>query len=149
MGTRTRWLLLYSLLYLVSAGIGAAYAIRHDLPANFGGFIEGDDILQSFLTGNGTALSASLPYFILQVICILLVPRPGRIGTYAAAGLTILGAMWVVFQIGEPIILRAFNPASFDLVPALILASNMVLGSLMFVFGLLEWRSRRKVRTTA
>jgi len=145
MRTQTKWLILCSLLYLASAGFGAFYAIRHNLPASFWGFIGVDDVLKSFLTGNCTPLSASLPYYIFQVICILMVPQPGRLGTFAVAGLTILGVMWVVFQIGEPIVLRAFNPMTFDLVPALILASNMILGGLMFLFRLLEWSSRRKV----
>lgn len=72
-----RWLVISSILYLVSAGIGTIIAFQQNLTANFGGFLNGQDILKDFLTTNGTALSAPLPFLILQLLFTLLALRMG------------------------------------------------------------------------
>jgi hypothetical protein len=59
------------------------------------------------------------------------------------AGLTLLGGIYTLAQLGEPIVLRILNPASFDLAQAVVLAADLMLSAAMLIFGIREWRGRR------
>ena len=59
-------------------------------------------------------------------------------------GLTLLGAVTALGQLGEPILVRAFSPATFDGALVSLVAVNIASSLLMVVFGILEWRSRRQ-----
>jgi hypothetical protein len=65
-----RTLAIVSLFHLLSAGLGMALAVREDLPAEFGGFLRGHNVLKDFSLGSGTALSP--PLFILVAANLLL-----------------------------------------------------------------------------
>ena len=145
MGHEPKWLTLSSVRYLVSAGIGTVIAIQQNLRADFGGFLAagGGTVIHDFVTMNGTALSAPLIFLVLQGIFTVLIWRPGRVGLVSVAGLTLLGGIYTLAQLGEPIVLRILNPASFDLAQAVVLAADLMLSAAMLIFGIREWRGRR------
>jgi mannose-6-phosphate isomerase-like protein (cupin superfamily)/uncharacterized protein YndB with AHSA1/START domain len=87
------WLLpLVSVLWLLNSAIGAAIAIRKNLPAEFAGMTRWHDPSGDFFRGSGTALSPGLPMMAAQAIFTLLSTRGGRTGTAGVAGMTVLGA---------------------------------------------------------
>jgi hypothetical protein len=137
-------LVLASAGYLVRASLGAALAIATDLPARFGGLLTGTDVAHDFLLG-GTALSPDLPLLLGQLVLTGCALRGGRTGMVGVIGLTVLGAVYALGQLGEPIALRALSPATFNAAQATLVAANIVFPTLMAVFGALEWRNRRRV----
>jgi hypothetical protein len=137
-----QWLILSSLGYLMTASIGAALAITMDLPARFGGILNGTDVPRDFLIINGTALSPDLAMLLGQLALTLCAPRRGRVGMVGVVGLTVLGVCYVAGQLGEPILLQTFTPARFNAAQAALVAANIAFSSLMVVFGMLAWRNR-------
>jgi hypothetical protein len=136
-------LVLASACYLVSASLGAALSIATDLPARFGGLFRGNDVARDFLLV-GTALSPDLPLLLGQLVLTGCALRGGRTGMVGVIGLTVLGAVYVLGQVGEPIVLQAFRPATFNAAQATLVAANIIFPALMAVFGALEWRNRRR-----
>jgi hypothetical protein len=143
MSKMLKGLVLFSALNLVSMSIGATLSIVLHLPARFGGLFSGNDVLQDFLL-IGTALSPDLWLLLGEFVLIGCALRRGRVGMVGVIGLTLMGAVFTVGQLGEPITVRAFSPATFDGAQAILVAVNIASSLLMFVFGILEWRSRRQ-----
>lgn len=139
-------LVLFSVLCLISASISALFAIATNLPARFGSMLTGDHVLQDFLLINGTALSPNLTMLVGQLVLTLCALKRGRVGMIGVIGLTIYGACVICGQLGEPITIHAFSPATFNATQASLLVANIVFPLLMVVFGVLEWRSRRSAR---
>lgn len=144
MSKTLKGLILFSACNLVSASIGAILSIALHLPARFGGLLSGNDVLQDFLFMNGTALSPDLWLLLGQLALIGCALRRGRVGMVGVIGLTLLGAVATLGQLGEPITVGAFRPATFNGAQASLVAVNIAGSLLMVVFGLLEWRSRRQ-----
>jgi hypothetical protein len=124
--------------------IGAILSIVLHLPARFGGLLSGNNVLQDFLFMNGTALSPDLWLLFGQVVLIGCALRHGWVGMVGVIGLTLLGAVTTLGQLGEPITVRAFSPATFDGAQVSLVVVNIAGSLLMFVFGILEWRSRKQ-----
>jgi hypothetical protein len=135
-------LVLFSACNLVIMSIGAILSIAMNLPAQFGGLLSGNNVLHDFLLINGTALSPDLWMLLGQLVLIGFVFRPGKVGMVGVIGLTLLGAVTALGQLGEPITLRAFNLAHIDGLQTSLVAINIVTSLLMVIFGVLEWRSR-------
>jgi hypothetical protein len=133
-----------SIFVLFSASAGTILAIRDHLPARFGGILHGDDVVQDFITFNGTALSAPLFLLLGQIVFTVLVFKRGKVGMAGVMGLTVLGVCYTFGELGEPILVRTFNQATFDMTLAIILIANIVFPFMMVVFGVMEWRSRRR-----
>lgn len=144
MSKTLKGLILFSLFSLVSASVGAAFAIATHLPARFGGMLTGNDVLQDFLQVNGTALSPDLAMLLGQLALTICALWRGRVGMVGVVGLTIYGACVVCGQLGEPIVVQAFSPATFHVAQAGLVAANIVFPLLMCASGVLEWRSRRQ-----
>jgi hypothetical protein len=138
-------LVLSSIFGLFSAGSGTILAIRDHLPARFGNILHGGDVVQDFITFNGTALSAPLFLLLGQIVFTVLVFRSGKVGMAGVVGLTVLGVCYTFGQVGEPILVQSFNLANFDATLAVVLIANVVFPLMMVVFGVMEWRIRRKV----
>jgi len=134
-------LIMASLLYLISASAGTLLAIKDHLPAQFGGFLGGNDVVLDFLTWRGTALSAPLVMLLAQILFTVLAVRPGSAGAIGIGGLTVLGAMYTLGQLGEPILVRALGGATSVWVLAVV-AANLLLALLMLLFGAIAWRNR-------
>ena len=62
-----KWLVLASLANLVGNGFGTMLALQHNLTGDFGGWLNGQDVLRDFLVFKGTALSAPLPFMLIQL----------------------------------------------------------------------------------
>jgi hypothetical protein len=135
-------LVLFSACNLVSMSIGAILSIALNLPAQFGGLLSGNGVLRDFLLINGTALSPDLWMLLGQLVLIGCVFRRGRVGMVGVIGLTLLGAVTAIGQLGEPITARALNSATVDGLQTSLVAINIVTSLLMVIFGVLEWRSR-------
>lgn len=127
--------------YLVSASTGTLLAIRDHLPAEFGGFLMGNDVVTDFLTWRGTALSAPLLMLLAQIVFTTLVVKPVRASDLGIGGLTVLGALYTLGQLGEPILGRAFGGATSFWAMALV-ATNLFFSLSMFVLGATAWRTR-------
>ena len=103
----------------------------------------GNDVARDFLLG-GTALSPDLPLLLGQLVLTGCVLRGGRTGMVGVIGLTVLGAVYALGQLGEPIARQAFSVATFNAAQATLVTANLVFPTLMAVFGALEWRDRRR-----
>ena len=89
-------------------------------------------------------MSPPLYWLIAQAILTALAPRRDRWGTVGVVGLIVVGLLFSVFGALEPIVLEIFNPTTFDLLKAIIVAGGIVLAFLMMVFGILELVRRRQ-----
>jgi hypothetical protein len=147
LSTRKR-LVITSILYMVIALIGAMVAIMENRPAAAGGFSTGLPVVQDFLYGNGTAMSPPLYMLIAVVIFTVLTFRQDRWGIVGVGGLAIAGLLFGIGALVEPILLEIFNPATFDLLKALIEAGLIFLPFLMLIFGIREWSRRRRDQNT-
>ena len=130
-----RLLPLVSVLWLLNSAIGAAIAIRENLPAEFAGMSRWHDPSGDFFRGSGTALSPGLPMMAALAVFTLLSQRGGRAGTVGVVGMTMLGAGATIGVLGEPITYRALSPRTFDPVKAGIVSAAVVLSPLMTVLG--------------
>lgn len=124
-----------SALWLLNSAIGAAIAIRENLPAEFAGMSRWDDPSAEFFKGSGTALSPGLPMMAALAIFTALSTRGGKAGTAGLAGMTALGAGGTIGVLGEPITYKALSPTTFDPVKAPIVSAAVVLSPLMAVLG--------------
>ena len=109
-----KWLVLASVTNLVGNVLGTILALQHNLTGDFGGWLNGQNILRDFLTFKGTALSAPLPFLLIQLGLTILALRPGRSGRIGVGGLLFVGALYTIAQLGEPIVLRVWSPSGFD-----------------------------------
>ena len=137
---------LISALYLLAATVGAALAIREDLPGEFAGRTSGHSASADFFRGTGTALSPGLAMLCAQSILTVLSTRGGRTGTASLAGLTLLGMGATVGMLGEPIAYRVLSPKRFDPLKAVLVLALLLLPSSISVLGmkrLLAIRNRR------
>jgi hypothetical protein len=135
-------LVLASVCYLMSASLGAALSIVIHLPARFGGLLHSDDVLRDFLLINGTALSPNLTLLLVQVVLTGYAVRAGRAGMVGVLGLVVLGVIYALGQVGEPITGQALAPTAVNLAQALV-AANILFPVLMILLGVLEWRRRQ------
>jgi hypothetical protein len=142
--TNRKWLTISSVFYTVFALIGAGVAISENRPSDAGGWSTGLSTLQDFLYGNGTAMSPPLYMIVAVVIFTLLMPRSDRWGTVSVGGLTIFGLLFGIGMLVEPIVPEIFSPTTFDLTKAIIVAGLIILPLTMMVFGIYEWRERRR-----
>jgi hypothetical protein len=133
-----------SFLYIVISLVGTGIAILEDRPAQFGGSSTGLPVVQDFLYGQGTAMSPPLYWLVAQIALTLLAPRRDRWGTVGVAGLAAFGLLSGIGALGEPILLEIFNPATFDLLKAVVQTGMIVVPFVMMVLGVLEWSRRRR-----
>jgi hypothetical protein len=126
---------LVSALWLLNSAIGAAIAIREDLPGEWAGMIRGHDPSADFFKGAGTALSPGLPMMVLLAVFTALSTRSGRAGTVGVAGITALGVGGTIGVLGEPITYRSLSPGTFDPAKAAIASAAPVLSALMVLLG--------------
>lgn len=138
-----KWLVLASLASLVGNGFGTMLALQHNLVGDFGGWLNGQDVLRDFLGFKGTALSAPLPFMLIQLGLTILALRPGSSRRIGAGGLIFVGAIYTVGQLGEPIVLRVWSLSGFDPAQAVVLFVNVASSIAMFVFGIRAWRTMR------
>ena len=144
--TSLKRLVTSSLLYIVIALIAASIAINENLPAQpMGeGSGSGKPVLQDFLYGSGTAMSPGLPWLIAQALLTVLVFRKSWWGMFGVVGLIIFGLLSGVFSLTEPIVREIYGPAVFDPLKAVIEAGIIIFPFVMMVFGISEWRRRRR-----
>lgn len=138
-----KWLVLTSLTNLVGNVLGTMLALQHDLTGDFGSFLNGQDVLRDFLTFKGTALSAPLPFMLIQLGLTILALRPGRSGRIGVGGLLFVGAFYTIAQLGEPIVFRVWSPGGFDPAQAVVLFVNVASAFAMLVLGIRAWRTMR------
>ena len=143
MNTSLKWLALASLTNLIGNVLGTILAFQYNLTADFGGALNGQDVLRDFLGLKGTALSAPLSFLLIQLGLIRLAVRPGKSRKVVVGGLTFVGLFYTLAQVGEPIALRQFRPGGFDLAQAIVLFVNVASAIAMFVFGIRAWRTLR------
>jgi hypothetical protein len=143
MNNSLKWLVLASLTNLVGNGFGTMLALQYNLVGDFGGWLNNQDVLRDFLGFKGTALSAPLPFMLIQLGLTILALRPGRSGRIGMGGLLFVGAFYTIAQLGEPIVLRVWSPSGFDSTQAVVLFVNVASSIAMFVFGIRAWRTMR------
>lgn len=132
-----------SLVYMVIALIGAAVAIAEHRPSEAGGWTTGLPAARDFLYGNGTAMSPALYWLIAQAILTRLATRNGRWGAVGVIGLSVLGLLYGVGELIEPIVFEASN--AFE---KTIIAGLIVVPLVMMLLGILEWGRRRSAQRT-
>ena len=96
MNTSLKWLVLTSFINLVGNSLGMILALQHNLIADFGGSLRGENVLRDFLGTTGTALSAPLPFMLIQLVITLLVLRPGWSRTISVGGLIVVGLLYTL-----------------------------------------------------
>src|ERR1041385_3378092 len=142
MNTSLKWLVTASLVNLVGNVLGTLIALQQNLAADWGGSLNGQDILRDFLGFKGTALSAPLSFMLIQLVITLFALRLGWLGKVGIGGLTFIGLFYHLAQIGEPIVLRQFKAGAFDLMQSLTLLINTGSAIAMLILGIRAWRSR-------
>jgi small-conductance mechanosensitive channel len=133
-----------TILYMGTALLAGLVAVDGNLPAEFGGSHTELPVTQSFLYGMGTALSPPLSMLIIQFVLLLLAPRKDRWGSFAVLGLAITGLMTFIGALGEPINRIIFNPVTFDLIKAALMAGMILLPLAILLLGILEWSRRQQ-----
>jgi hypothetical protein len=83
----------------------------------------------------------------VQVVFTILALSSGRRRLVGVAGLTILGVLYFLGQLGEPLVVEAFR--SFNLTQVVILTANMLFAALMAVFGAIAWRETVTTQTAS
>lgn len=141
-----RQLITSSILYMVIAWIGTTVAIIESRPARPLGLSTGLPAVQDFLYGIGTAMSPPLSMLIGQAVLTALALRRDRWGVVGVGGLTVAGFCFWVGALIEPILLEIFNPATFDLVKAVLEAGLIIIPLMMVIFGVCESARRRRTR---
>ena len=134
MNTPIKWLVTASLINLLGNALGTIVSVQRNLAADWGGSLNGQNVLRDFLGLKGTALSAPLSFMLIQLILTWLAQRPGRIAAVGIGGLAFFGLFYILAQAGEPIMLRQFR-GGFDLVQSLILAVNLLSAIAMLALG--------------
>ena len=147
MNTSLKWLIVASAANLLGNSLGAMISVVQNLAADWGGSLNGQDVLRDFLGFKGTALSAPLSFMLIQFALILLARRSGRLGKVGIGGLTFIGLFYTLAQIGEPIFLRQFQPDGFDLVQFLVLLLNITSAIAMLVMGMRAWSRTRMAQS--
>ncbi len=143
------WLVIASIVSLVANTLGTILALQHNLPADFGGFLNGQNVLRDFLGFNGTALSAPFPFMLIQLALTVLTLRSSQLASFGVKGLIFFGALYTVAQLGEPIVLRLVQPGGFDLAQAIVLLWALASSIAMFIFGARAWREIRTSQALA
>ena len=133
-----------SILSLIWGSIATAVAIVLNLPAQFGGSTSGLPVVQDFIYGMGTALSAPLVWMAAQALLTWLAwNQRNRRSTWGVIGLALFGATTFIGTLGEPITYELLNPVTFNPLLAVIRTGMIIIDSLMMVFAIQEWRRRR------
>ena len=133
-----------SILSLIWGSIATVVAIVLNLPAQFGGSTSGLPVVQDFIYGMGTALSAPLVWMVAQALLTWLAwNQRNRRSTWGVIGLTLFGATTFIGTLGEPITYELLNPVTFNPLLAVIPTGMIIIDSLMMVFAIQEWRRRR------
>src|ERR1051325_4639026 len=143
MNTSSKWLVKVSLLNLVSNAIGIVIALQHNLISDLGGSLHGQNVFHDFLTTTGTALSAPLPFMLIQIVLTLLALQTNKSRTIGIIGLSFVGFFYTLAQAGERILFRLLSPGGFDLVQAIVFLVNVASAIAMLVFGIRAWTSRQ------
>jgi hypothetical protein len=92
----------------------------------------------------GTALSAPLVWMVAQALLTWLAwNRTSRWSIWGVIGLVLFGATTFIGVSGEPITYELLNPSTFNPLPAVIPAGQVIIDFVLMVFGIQEWRRRR------
>ena len=143
MSNSLKSLITASIVNLLGNSLGAIISLAQNLAADWGGSLNGQDVLRDFLGLKGTALSAPLSFMLIQLVITWLASRHERMGKFGVGGLTFIGLFYTLAQIGEPIVLRQFQPGGFDLLQFSILLVNIVSAIAMLALGIQVWRAGR------
>jgi hypothetical protein len=147
MNNALKWLVLASITNLIGNSFGTVIALQQNLAADWGGALNGQDVLQDFLGWKGTALSAPLPFMLIQLMITLLALRPGRSRSFSIAILTFIGLFYTLAQAGEPIVLRLLSLGGFSVAQAVAFMVNEASAIAMLVMGIRTWRRLRSPQT--
>lgn len=149
MNTSLKPLVVASIANLVGNSLGTLVALGQNLAADWGGSLNGQNVLRDFLGFKGTALSAPLLFMLIQLAITWLVLRPGQWSRIGIGALTFIGLFYTLAQVGEPIFLQQFQPGKFDLVQFVILLVNIGSAIAMLIFGMKAWRETRPTASLA
>jgi branched-subunit amino acid ABC-type transport system permease component len=69
--------------------------------------------------------------------------QTNRGSTWGVIGIALFGVAEFIGALGEPITYELLNPATFNLLLAVIQAGMIIIPLVMMVFGIQEWRRRR------
>jgi hypothetical protein len=149
MTTSSKRLLTASVANLVSNTLGILLALQHNLVSDLGGTFHGHDVLHDYLTTTRTALSAPVPFMLIQLVLTMLLLRTDRWRQVGAAGLTFFGLLYTLAQGGEHILFRLLTPSGSDALQALVFFINVGSAVAMLVFGIFAWKEVRTFRLDA
>lgn len=145
----TRRLVFASILLLIIASTGTVVSIVYKLPYEFGGRGDPNTVLTDFVAGGGTALSPPMPPTILAVVFTILARSRRWWGTVGVVGLCIFGSQYTIGESQEPIVWRALRSSTFGPFEAVVVmlgVGGMLLGILVFLFGVMELIDRVRER---
>jgi hypothetical protein len=141
MNASRKWLVAASVVNLLGNLFGTIIALQQNLAADWGGSLNGQDVLRDFLGFKGTALSAPFSFMLIQLVITGLALRPGPAGRVGVGGLTFIGLFYTLAQAGESVLLRQFQAGGFDAVQSFILLVNILSAMMMLLIGIKAWRT--------
>lgn len=109
-GPRLRRLLSVVVALLVFNAVGFVIAVAAELPAEFDGVRDPDDVLSDSVTV-GSALAAPLTTLVVLSVCALLACLRSRwFAVIGLLGLIVLGTLFILGTVGEPLHPEASDP---------------------------------------
>ena len=75
--TSLKWLITPSFINLVGNLLGTAIALQQNLAADWGGYLDGRDVLRDFLGFKRAAISVPLSFMLIQLVITFVALRPG------------------------------------------------------------------------
>jgi hypothetical protein len=134
-----------ALVVLALNAAGAAIAITNRLPYEFSGVGDPDRVVNDFISGGGTGLSAPLGALIVLAVLALIAQSQSRWGTIALFGLVLLGAAFAYAGVQEPILWRtlAAGPrGSLDVAVVVLGIAGFVASAALVVLAVQEILAR-------
>ena len=145
MEMQTKRLVTVAVLNLILQFIGAFISMTRKLPYEFGGAGDPDNVMQDFIRGGGTALSAPLIPLLIVAALVVLAYRRDWWGTLAIGGIVLLSILFVVAGSQEPILWRTLRTSPFGVFEAAVVGlslAGILLSVLMLLLGVQELLAR-------
>lgn len=122
-------------LYVVFASLGTFIAVTQRLPYHFGGDGDPNNVWRDFVQGSGTAMSPPLGALALFAVATLLAMVRHWVGRIGAVVTVLLGLVFLIGALGEPLTFDSLNPSNPDPWKAMVQWLEILMAGFVVVYG--------------